>query len=63
VLIAAIEGSGSTEPDKIAEYLRTGLQDFQGLTGTIAFNDKGDRVGELYRLYKVDSEGAFVLQP
>ena len=63
VLIAAIEGSGSTEPDKIAEYLRTGLQDFQGLTGTIAFDDKGDRVGELYRLYKVDSEGAFVLQP
>jgi branched-chain amino acid transport system substrate-binding protein len=63
VLIAAIEGSGSTEPDKIAEYLRTGLQDFQGLTGTIAFDDKGDRVGELYRLYKVDSEGTFVLQP
>jgi branched-chain amino acid transport system substrate-binding protein len=63
VLIAAIEGSGSTEPDKIAAYLRTGLQDFQGLTGTIAFDDKGDRVGELYRLYKVDSEGTFVLQP
>jgi len=63
VLIAAIEGSGSTEPDKIAEYLRTGLQDFQGLTGTIAFDDKGDRVGELYRLYKVDNQGKFVLQP
>ncbi|MBM9536703.1 branched-chain amino acid ABC transporter substrate-binding protein [Desulfobulbus alkaliphilus] len=63
VLVAAIEGTGSTEPDEIAEFLRTGLEDFQGLTGTIAFDDKGDRVGELYRLYHVDGEGNFVLQP
>lgn len=63
VIVAAIEGSGSTEPDKIAEFLRTGLEDFQGLTGTIAFDDKGDRIGELYRVYKVDGEGRFILQP
>ncbi|SMP71971.1 amino acid/amide ABC transporter substrate-binding protein, HAAT family [Desulfonatronum zhilinae] len=63
VIVAAIEGSGSTEPDKIAEYLRTGLTDFEGLTGAIAFDDKGDRVGELYRVYKVDGEGRFILQP
>lgn len=63
VIVAAIEGSGSTEPDKIADFLRTGLKDFQGLTGAIAFDDKGDRVGELYRVYKVDGEGNFVLQP
>ncbi len=63
VIIAAIEGSGSTDPDKIADFLRTGLQDFQGLTGTIAFDDKGDRIGELYRVYVVDGEGRFVLQP
>lgn len=63
VITAAIEGAGSTEPDKIAEYLHTGLKDFQGLTGAIAFNEKGDRVGELYRVYKVDAEGNFGLQP
>lgn len=63
VIVAAIEGSGSTEPDKIADFLRTGLVDFQGLTGAIAFDDKGDRVGELYRVYKVDGEGRFILQP
>ncbi len=63
VITAAIAGSNSTDPDKIAEFLRTGLKDFQGLTGTIAFDDKGDRVGELYRVYKVDGEGNFVLQP
>lgn len=63
VITAAIEGSGSTDPDKIADYLRNGLQDFQGLTGTIAFDEKGDRVGELYRVYVVDGEGRFILQP
>lgn len=63
VITAAIEGSGSTDPDNIADFLRTGLKDFQGLTGTIAFDEKGDRVGELYRVYKVDGEGNFVLQP
>ncbi len=63
VIVAAIEGSGSTEPEKIADYLRAGLSDFQGLTGTIAFDDKGDRVGELYRVYRVDAEGRFVMQP
>ena len=33
------------------------------LTGMISFNDKGDRVGEVYRVYRVDNQGAFVLQP
>lgn len=63
VITAAIAGAQSTEPDKIADFLRTGLKDFQGLTGAIAFDDKGDRVGELYRVYKVDGEGNFILQP
>lgn len=63
VITAAIQGSGSTNPDKIAAYLRTGLKDFQGLTGAIAFDDKGDRVGDLYRVYKVDGEGNFIKQP
>lgn len=63
VIIAAIQGTCSTAPDKIAEYLRTGLKDFQGLTGAIAFDGKGGRVGELYRVYKVDGEGNFVMQP
>ncbi|MCK9229372.1 MAG: branched-chain amino acid ABC transporter substrate-binding protein [Syntrophales bacterium] len=62
VIIAAIEGSGSTDPEEIAQFLRTGLEDFQGLTGAIAFDDKGDRIGELYRVYRVDGEGRFIMQ-
>lgn len=62
VLAAAIQAKG-VEPDAIAAYLHGELKDFQGFTGDIAFNEKGDRVGDLYRLYKVDAEGNFVLQP
>jgi len=62
VLVKAIEETASTDSDKIADYLHNELQGFSGLTGTISFNDKGDRVGDVYRVYKVDAEGNFVLQ-
>jgi branched-chain amino acid transport system substrate-binding protein len=60
---AAIEGTKSTETPKMSEYLHTKLKDFPGLTGKISFNEKGDRVGEVYRVYKVDADGSFILQP
>jgi branched-chain amino acid transport system substrate-binding protein len=63
VVAAAIEATKSTSSDKVREYLVNGMKDFPGLTGKIAFNAKGDRVGELYRVYKVDKDGGFVLQP
>ena len=61
VIAAAIEATGGTDAEKLAEYLHTGLKDFAGLTGTLSFNEKGDRVGELYQVYKVEG-GKFVLQ-
>jgi branched-chain amino acid transport system substrate-binding protein len=60
--VEAIEKTGSTDADKMADYLHTKLNNFQGLTGTISFDAKGDRVGDLYRLYEVNSRGEFVLQ-
>lgn len=50
------------EPAAMAEFLRTGLGQFAGITGTFSFNEKGDRVGDLYQLYTVDANGAFVLK-
>ena len=61
----AVEGAlkaGKAEPGAMADWLR-GLKDMPGLSGTLGFNPKGDRVGDFYRLYKVDAKGAFVLQP
>ena len=62
-LAAAIKGSGSTDTEKMVTYLKTQLKDMPGLTGTISFDEKGDRVGDLYRVYRVDADGKFVLQP
>ncbi|MDL2226153.1 branched-chain amino acid ABC transporter substrate-binding protein [Deltaproteobacteria bacterium OttesenSCG-928-M10] len=49
--------------ENIAAYLHNGLKDFVGFTGPIAFNGKGDRVGDVYRLYVVDGSGNFTLVP
>ncbi|MDR0338640.1 MAG: branched-chain amino acid ABC transporter substrate-binding protein [Desulfovibrio sp.] len=62
VIVEAIRRKGA-DPAAIADYLHNGLKNFSGLTGPIAFDEKGDRVNALYRLYQVDAEGAFVLQP
>jgi branched-chain amino acid transport system substrate-binding protein len=63
VVTHAIEQTKSTDPEKLAGYMHTQLKDFPGLTGKISFNEKGDRVGEVYRVYKVNPEGQFILQP
>jgi len=63
VLIAAIQATKTTEADKVGEYLHTQLKDFAGLTGKLSFNAKGDRVGEVYKVYKVNAQGEFILQP
>jgi branched-chain amino acid transport system substrate-binding protein len=61
VLVEAARAAGP-EAKAMAAHLKTGLKGFEGLSGPIAFNDKGDRVGEVYRLYKVDDQGVFVIQ-
>ncbi|MDY0093900.1 MAG: branched-chain amino acid ABC transporter substrate-binding protein [Candidatus Vecturithrix sp.] len=62
VITAAIEATHSTEADVLADYLHDQMEDFPGLTGNLSFNEKGDRVGEVYRVYTVDATGTFVLK-
>jgi branched-chain amino acid transport system substrate-binding protein len=62
VMVAGIAGAKSTDGAKIADYLRKDLKNFSGLSGPIAFDAKGDRDGEVYRVYKVDADGKFVMQ-
>jgi branched-chain amino acid transport system substrate-binding protein len=62
VIVQAIKATGSTDKDKLVAYLKNDMKDFPGLTGQISFNEKGDRVGDLYRVYKVNADGNFVLQ-
>ena len=62
VAAAGITGAKSTDGGKIAEFLHRDLKKFSGLSGPISFDAKGDREGDVYRVYKVDGEGKFVLQ-
>jgi branched-chain amino acid transport system substrate-binding protein len=63
VLALAIENVDQPTGANLARYLHNDLKDFVGFTGPIAFNEKGDREGDVYRLYQVDAEGRFVLIP
>lgn len=61
----AIEGAlaaGKAAPEDMAAWLRQ-QKDLPGLSGTLGFDEKGDRVGEFYRVYTVDDKGSFALQP
>ena len=58
VLVEALRHTDGSS-DAMAEYLKTGLKDYTGITGTFSFNAKGDRVSDLYQLYQVTAEGEF----
>lgn len=54
--------NGRTSAGDIAEFLH-GASDIEAITGSMGFDEKGDRVGDFYRVYEVDETGAFKLQP
>jgi len=62
VVVAGIAGAKSTDGGKIADYLHQDLKNYPGLSGSISFDAKADREGEVYRVYQVDAEGQFVMQ-
>ena len=62
VVVAALKGTKGGNSAQVGAYLHNTLKDFQGLTGKISFNAKGDRVGEVYKAYKVDAKGNFIMQ-
>lgn len=62
VIVAALQSGAKPEGPAIGVFLKKDLKNFPGLTGDLAFNTKGDRVGDLYKLYEVDAEGRFVLK-
>ena len=53
---------GKYDPEDMAKYLKT-MKDKPALSGKMGFNEKGDRVGDFYRIYEVEDGGKFVLQP
>lgn len=60
--LEAALANGNNSPEKIVEWLKKG-QSIPALSGPVGFNEKGDRTGDFYRVYKVAPSGAFELQP
>lgn len=59
-----MEALKNAEPnaEALSEYMKNNLGEYQGITGVFHFNEKGDRVGPLYRLYEVDNNGNFAIK-
>jgi branched-chain amino acid transport system substrate-binding protein len=62
VITAVIGEMRTTDPDTLADHLHKAFVDPSGLTGSINFNFKGDRLSDLYGVYRVDADGRFVIQ-
>ncbi|MDE5879459.1 MAG: branched-chain amino acid ABC transporter substrate-binding protein, partial [Desulfovibrio sp.] len=60
--VEAALAAGKADPEAMAAWLKE-LKDMPGLSGSLGFDAKGDRVGEFYRTYVVNGQGAFELQP
>ena len=58
VLAEAIDKSGSTDSDVIADYLRNKMEAFPSITGPIGFDEIGDREGSSSHLYIVNEDGS-----
>jgi branched-chain amino acid transport system substrate-binding protein len=62
VLAQAVSAGVEMNGPALAAYLKNDLKDYEGLTGSISFNEKGDRLGDVYRLYQVNQGGVFELK-
>ncbi len=61
IIAYAIDKSGSTDSDVLADYLRNKIDGVNGITGPIGFTDQGDREGVPFYLYVVDKAGKIVV--
>jgi branched-chain amino acid transport system substrate-binding protein len=61
IIAHAIDQTGSTDSNIMAEYLRNEVDGVSGVTGPIGFTYQGDREGVPFYLYVVNDEGQIVV--
>lgn len=61
IIAHAIDKTGSTDSDVLADYLHKKANGVPGITGGIGFTDQGDREGVPYLMYQVDDNGKYVI--
>ena len=60
-IVGAIRNAGSTESDAIASAMHTNMAGVEGVTGSIEFSDRGDRLNVPYKMYEVTTDGKYVV--
>lgn len=64
VIRYAMEQTGSTDSEVLANYLHNEAKDINGITGPIlGWDEKGDRLGTIHLAYVIDENGEFVVYP
>jgi len=61
IIAYAVDKTGSTDSNVLAEYLRDKANGVPGITGPIGFTKQGDREGVPFYLYVVDDKGNIVV--
>ncbi|MBN1931816.1 MAG: branched-chain amino acid ABC transporter substrate-binding protein [Desulfobacterales bacterium] len=61
IIADAVDKTGSTKSDVLAEFLRNKADGVPGITGPIGFTAQGDREGVPFYLYMVDDQGKIVV--
>ena len=61
IIAYAVDKTGSTKSDVLADYLRDKVDGVPGITGPIGFTEQGDREGVPFYLYVVDDKGHIVV--
>ncbi|HXP98078.1 MAG TPA: branched-chain amino acid ABC transporter substrate-binding protein, partial [Telmatospirillum sp.] len=62
-ILQAIESTKGTEPAALEDFLHH-VKDFQGLTGTFAWNEHGERTGSPFVAFEVQADGGYkILYP
>lgn len=60
-IVGAIRNADSTESDAIASAMHTNMAGVEGVTGSIEFSDRGDRLNVPYKMYEVTADGKYVV--
>ncbi len=61
-IVEAMKNLDDITAENIGEYLHNDLKNFSGFTGEFSYDEKGDRIGDVYKLYRVDGEGVFRME-
>jgi branched-chain amino acid transport system substrate-binding protein len=59
VIFEAMRLAGTNDSVEVAKMIRSGIKDFQGLTGPITIREDGERAGSIYQVNVINKDGQY----